>query len=384
MALTPLGGTPLVRTVDASLGADAQVRLVVSRVTKPDRLRSAWSSSGATLERVGDRIHATTTVEALARAAGRSLDREEAQALDRSLRESVAAWIGAPPPLRARGRTLPTDQRPLVMGIVNATPDSFADGGVLYPDGHPGRAIDRARQLVAAGADIVDVGGESTRPGAEEVPAEEELTRVLPVIRALVSDGACVSIDTRKAEVAQRALQEGAAIVNDVGAAADPALVAAAARAGAVYVLVHTRGTPATMAEMTDYADVVAEVYEFLVDGVRTCVSAGLAREQVVIDPGIGFAKTAEQSLALLRAVPQLRSLGRPVLVGASRKSFLKAAGGGDEAGDRLVGSLAAAAMATASGAAILRVHDVAETVEAVRTARAVASGRTDWQPISR
>lgn len=377
-----MAATPLVRIVDASLGPDSQVKLVVSRVSKPDRLRSAWSSSGATLERIGDRIHATTTVEALARAAGRSLDREEASALDRTLRESIAAWTGAPPPLRARGRHLPTDRRPLVMGIVNITPDSFADGG-LYPDGHPGRAIDHARALVAAGADVVDVGGESTRPGAEDVAAEEELARVVPVIRALVSDGVCVSIDTRKPEVAEVALREGVAIVNDVGAASRPELIAQAARAGAVYILMHARGTPADMQEHTDYDDVVAEVHEFLVDGLATCAAAGLAREQVVLDPGIGFAKTAEQSLALLRALPQLRGLGRPVLIGASRKSFLAVTGAEDVA-DRLPGSLVVAGMAVADGAAFLRVHDVAETVLAARTARAVATGRTDWDKLTR
>ncbi|CAN5445933.1 hypothetical protein BH23ACT9_BH23ACT9_24450 [soil metagenome] len=375
--------TPLVRIVDASLGGDAQVKLVVSRVSKPDRLRSAWSSSGATIERIGDRIHATTTVEALARAAGRSLDRDEAVALDGALRESVGAWVGSAPALKARGRSLPSNRRPLVMGIVNVTPDSFADG-VLYPDGHPGRAIDHARSLVAAGADVVDVGGESTRPGSEEVPAEEELSRVLPVVRALVSDGTCVSIDTSKAAVASAALREGAAIVNDVSGAADGEVLALAARAGAVYVLMHTRGTPQDMTEHTQYDDVVAEVFEFMVDGIERCAAAGLAREQLILDPGIGFAKTAEQSLALLRAVPQMRGLGRPVLVGASRKSFLSMAAGAEDVADRLPGSLAVAAAAVAAGASFLRVHDVAETVQAVRTARAIATGKTDWAPLTR
>lgn len=378
-----MGPSPIVRIVDAGLGADSQVRLVVSRVSKPDRLKSAWSSSGAAIERVGDRIRATTTVEALARAAGRSLDREEATALERSLRESVAAWVGPAPALRARGRHLPCDQRPLIMGIVNITPDSFSDGD-LYPDGHPGRAIDHARALVAAGADVIDVGGESTRPGAAEVSAEEEVTRVMPVVRALVSDGTCVSIDTRKTEVAAAALKEGAAILNDVGAAANRDLIALAAKAGAVYILMHTRGTPADMAQHTGYEDVVAEVFEFLVDGLQTCADQGLAREQVILDPGIGFAKTAEQSLALLRAVPQLRGLGRPVLVGASRKSFLDQAAAATSPADRMPGSLATASLAVAGGAAFLRVHDVAETVQAVRTARAIATGRTDWVALNR
>lgn len=376
--------SPLIRIVDATLGTDAKVRLVVSRVSDPEKLKSAWSSSGAALERVGQRVNATTTVEALARAAGRSLERSEALELDRVLRDAVSAWGGPAPALQARGHVLPTDQRPLVMGIVNVTPDSFADGGLLYPDGHPGRAIDHGRALVTAGADVIDIGGESTRPGAEEVPAEEESSRVLPVVRALVSDGVCVSIDTRKAEVAKAALDEGAAIVNDVGAGSVPELIRLAAREGAVYVLMHSRATPADMNEHTEYEDVVAEVFEFLADGIRRCQREGLGSDKVVVDPGIGFAKTAEQSLTLLRAARQFRSLGRPVLIGASRKSFLAAAAAGEEVEDRLAGSLAAATMAVADGASLVRVHDVAQTVQAVRTARAITTGRTDWDPVRR
>ncbi len=374
---------PLVRIVDATLGVDGQVALVVSRVSDPDKLYRAWASSGAGLERDEGRIHATTSVEALARAAGRSLPREEAQLLDRSLRESVATWLGAAAPISARGRQLPCNQRPLVMGIVNVTPDSFS-GDIRYPDGHPGSAIDHARAVHAAGADIVDIGGESTRPGSTPVDAEEELARVIPVIRAMTSAGACVSIDTSKVEVATEALKEGAAIVNDVSGARDEALLEMAARTGAAYVLMHSRGTPADMNDHTDYEDVVAEVFEFLADGLERCADAGLAREQVIIDPGIGFAKNAVQSLDLLRATRQFRGLGRPVLVGASRKSFLSRAAGAEDVADRLPGSLAVAALATASGAAFLRAHDVAETVQAVRAARAVATGKTDWDPVTR
>ncbi|MGI9017236.1 MAG: dihydropteroate synthase [Euzebya sp.] len=378
-----MGGAPLVRIVDASLGSDAQVKLVVSRVSKPDKLRSAWSSSGATIEQVADRIHATTTVEALARAAGRSLERDEAKTLDRCLRQSVTAWGGGVPQVTARGRALPTNKRPLIMGIVNITPDSFSDGGALYPEGHPGTAIDHARALVAAGADVVDVGGESTRPGAEEIAADEELTRTMAVIRALVSDGVCVSIDTRKPDVALAALKEGAAIVNDVSGAANSDVIVHAAKNGAAYVLMHVKGTPADMVQHCTYDDVVAEVFEFLVDGLQRCEDLGLSRDQVVVDPGIGFAKTAEQSLALLRAVRQFRCLGRPVLIGASRKSFLSVAAGIEGVDNRLPGSLAAAALAAADGAAFLRVHDVAQTVQAVRTARSIATGQSDWTPIS-
>ncbi|MEE8601585.1 dihydropteroate synthase [Euzebya tangerina] len=374
---------PLIRIVDASLGSDAQVRVVVSRVSDPDKLQRAWSSSGATIDQVGDRIHAITTVEALARAAGRSLDRDEAMLIDRGLRDAVSAWTGPTPGLKARGRPLPTDHRPLVMGIINITPDSFADGGSIYPDGHPGKAIDAARALVAEGADVIDVGGESTRPGAEPVAADVELSRVIPIVRALVSDGVCVSIDTRKAAVAEQALAEGASIVNDVGGASEPDLLAVTAKAGAVYVLMHTRGTPQDMAGQVEYEDVVAEVYEFLVDGLARCDEAGVDPEQIVVDPGIGFAKTAEQSLTLLRATAQFRGLGRPVLVGASRKSFMRSVGA-ETPTDRLPGSLATAAVTTAAGAAFLRVHDVASTVAAARTAHAIATGETAWNPINR
>lgn len=360
------------RIVDAHLGLEAQVRLVVSRVSKPDRLRSAWSSSGATVERVGDRLHATTTVQALARAAGRSLDRDEASALDNALHAAAAAWIGPTHAVSTRAVELPFDQRPLIMGILNVTPDSFADGGVAYPQDHPGPAISRGRTLAQEGADLVDVGGESTRPGADPVTADEELGRVVPVVTALAGAGIVVSIDTRKSDVADAALQAGAKVVNDTSGAADDGLLDVAAKAQCAYVLMHSRGTPADMATLTDYTDVVAEVYEFLLEGIDRCVSAGIARSRIIVDPGIGFAKTAEQNLALLRDLRQFRGLGCPVMVGASRKSFIGKLTGTD-VGDRLPGSLAVAALATGpSGAACLRVHDVAETVQAVGLAHAI------------
>lgn len=377
-----MGAQPLVRIVDASLGSESQVRLVVSRVSKPDRLRSAWASSGAIVERVGDRLHATTTVEALARAAGRSLDREEAMTIDRVLRDAVTAWCGQAAALKAGNHELPTDQRPMVMGIVNVTPDSFSDGGALYPDGHPGRAIDKGRELVAAGADVIDIGGESTRPGASDISEEEELRRIMPVVRALASDGTCVSIDTRKPTVAKAALKEGAGIVNDVSGGQSTDLIRLAAEAGAAYVLMHTRGTPETMATLTDYDDVVAEVFEFMVDGVDRCRDVGLPEDRIILDPGIGFAKDALQNLELLRAVHQFRGIGRPVMVGASRKSFLSTITGMEGADLRLEGSLAAAALATADGASFLRVHDVPQTLQAVRTAHAIRTGRLGWATI--
>lgn len=397
---------PTVRVEEGALGPDSQVRLVVSGVPE-DFLypfQRAWASAGAALERSGLRLRATSTVSALSRASQRSLPPVVAQRLEESLRSTVDAWFGAPSPVPLPGgRLLATDLRPLVMGVVNVTDDSFSDGGLLYPEGHPQRGIAHARALVAEGADVLDIGGESTRPGAEPVRAGEERKRVLPVLEALTAEGAICSVDTRKPSVARPAIGAGAAIVNDVGGASDPELLEAVAASDAAYVLMHTRGTPADMQRRTDYTDVVAEVYEFLAEGLRRCAEVGLPPERVMVDPGIGFAKTSEQNLALLRALDQFRGLGRPVLVGVSRKSFLgplsgpvgpwsggataatgqdadpAGAAAPDLAADRREGSLAAATLGVTCGAAVLRVHDVRATVRAARVARAVDTGQTDW-----
>jgi dihydropteroate synthase len=259
------------------------------------------------------------------------------------------------------------------MGIVNVTPDSFSDGGLLYPQDHPQRAISHAGDLVAWGAAIIDVGGESSRPGSQPVPVDEELARVIPVVRALVERGAVVvSIDTVKAEVAAAAVQAGAKIVNDVSGAQHPELLDVVAATNVAYVLMHTRSTPADMHRHTSYTDVIAEVYEFLADGLSRLEAAGIARERVIVDPGIGFAKGLQHNLALLRELRQFRGLGRPVLVGASRKSFIgKLLDVGTD--DRLEGSLAAAVVATLAGVSVVRVHDVAETRRALTVASAIA-----------
>lgn len=271
-------------------------------------------------------------------------------------------------------RGLPERARCLVMGVVNVTPDSFSDGGVLYPDGHPQTAIAHGLRLLEEGADVLDVGGESTRPGATPVPVEEELRRVVPVIEALADAGAVVSVDTSKPEVARAGVAAGAVIVNDVSGGADPELLAAVAETGAAYVLMHTRGTPAEMAGLAHYEDVVAEVYEFLAEGLARCQAAGIDLARVAVDPGLGFAKTADHNLALLRALPQLRGLGRPVLVGASRKSFLGRLLDGAGPDDRLEGSLACAAAGVLGGASLLRVHEVRATVRVARVAHAIAT----------
>jgi dihydropteroate synthase len=367
----------VIRIEEAGLGPGAQVRLVLSGVDGLADLHRPWASSGAAIERQDDRLRATTTVEALARAAGRTLPADSARELDEVLRAAVSAWLGPTPPVELPGGLrLPCDERPLLMGVVNVTPDSFSDGGLLYPAEHPARAIAHGKRLVAEGADLIDVGGESARPGAEPVEVAEELDRVLPVVEGLAGLGVPISIDTTKARVADAAVAAGAVVVNDVSGAQHDDLLDVAARHGTGYVLMHTRGTPQDMQERTDYDDVVAEVFEVLAAGLRRCVAAGIERERVLVDPGIGFAKTAAQNLELLRALPQLRSLGRPVVVGASRKSFLGRVLATDDPERRLEGSLACAALAAHAGAGVIRVHDVAESRRAVLTAHAITTGR--------
>jgi dihydropteroate synthase len=362
---------PLVRIVDATLGADAQVRLVVSGVDDLDLLRGTWASSGAAVERVGDRLHATSTVVALARAAGRCLDRTRAEQLRTGADEAVAAWLDPAPAVQLGSETVRFGPSAAVMGIINVTPDSFSDGGVLYPQDHPRQAVERSLAMRDQGAAIVDVGGESSRPGARPVAVDEELNRAMPVVRALVERGVLVSIDTVKAEVAQAATRAGARIVNDVSGARYPELLEVVAGSEAGYVLMHSRATPADMQRHTRYDDVVAETYEFLAEGLDRLEAAGIARGRVIVDPGIGFAKDLEHNVALLHHLRQLKGLGRPVLVGASRKTFIgRLTGGGPE--DRLEGSVAAAVLAVTAGACIVRVHDVAETRRALDVAVAI------------
>ncbi|HEX3239081.1 MAG TPA: dihydropteroate synthase [Solirubrobacterales bacterium] len=257
---------------------------------------------------------------------------------------------------------------PRLMGVVNVTPDSFSDGG-LFLD--PEAAIAHGRELAAQGAAILDVGGESTRPGSQPVPEAEELARVLPVVEALAGDGATVSIDTSKSAVAAAALEAGATIVNDVTALRDPGMAALCAERDATVVLMHMRGDPRTMQDAPAYEDVVAEIKDFLSARTAIAVGAGIARERIWLDPGIGFGKTAEHNLELLRRLPELAALGQPLVIGTSRKSFLGKFDG-SPAGDRLGGTIATAVLAAASGADVLRVHDVAEVGQALAVAGAV------------
>jgi dihydropteroate synthase len=256
-----------------------------------------------------------------------------------------------------------------LMGVVNVTPDSFSDGG-LYLD--PEAAIAHGRELAAAGAEILDVGGESTRPGAEVVPAEEELRRVVPVIRGLSDLGCRISVDTSKAPVAMAALDAGAEIVNDVTALrGDSEMATLCAERDATVVLMHMLGDPRTMQDDPRYEDVIAEVKGFLVARVEAATAAGIAGERIWLDPGIGFGKTGAHNMELLRRLGELRDLGLPLVVGTSRKSFI---GGvdGSAADERLGGTIASSVLAAAEGADVLRVHDVAEMSQALAVATAI------------
>ncbi|MFO7776860.1 MAG: dihydropteroate synthase [Nitriliruptoraceae bacterium] len=334
-----------------------------------ERLLAVLPVEVARSRRHTDLLRLTATAGAL-RAALAVADPRLADHLDARL----ASWRQPPPDLQTPAGVLPTASRAVVMGICNVTPDSFSDGGVSYlPAEHPRPALAAAAALLEAGADVIDVGGESTRPGAEPVGVEEELHRVLPVVTELAASGAVVSIDTTKAAVARAALEAGAALVNDVSAGAlDPVLLDTVAAAEVPYVLMHMQGTPPTMQQDPRYLDVVAEVHQALDAALDLLTERGIDRERVVLDPGIGFGKRLEHNLALLRELSTFTAFGRPVLVGASRKGFLGTLTGGAGPTDRLEGSLAVAALAVAAGARILRVHDVAETVRAVRVAEAV------------
>lgn len=260
--------------------------------------------------------------------------------------------------------------RPLLMGVVNITPDSFSDGGRCLDAGD---AVAHARRLVEEGAHMLDIGGESTRPGAAAVTLEEERRRVLPVLEALTGCGVPVSVDTQKPALMQEAIAAGAAMINDINALADPAAMTAVAESRAAVCLMHKQGDPQTMQDDPRYGNVVEEIRAFLEQRVLAAEQAGIARERLVIDPGFGFGKTFEHNLALLRRLRQIAALGIPVLAGLSRKSMLGRITG-REVGERLHASVAAALVAVQNGAAIVRVHDVAATRDVLAVWNAVRS----------
>ena len=258
------------------------------------------------------------------------------------------------------------------MGVVNVTPDSFSDGGRFL---EAEAAIDHGLLLRTEGADVLDVGGESTRPGAVGVGIEEELRRVLPVIDGLAGEGGEISIDTSKAAVAAAALDAGARMVNDVTALADPEMGPLCAERGCELVLMHMKGTPRTMQESPSYDDVVDDVKSFLGGRIETAVAAGVDEHRIWVDPGIGFGKTIEHNLELIRRLRELRELGRPILLGASRKSFIGKITG-REVGERVGGSVAAAVLGRLAGADCVRAHDVAATRDALLIADAIVGNR--------
>lgn len=292
--------------------------------------------------------------------------------LGSNLKTVIVQKLMPPMPVWQTSRRSLHLNRPLIMGILNITPDSFSDGGAYLS---PGQALERARILEQEGADIIDVGGESTRPGAQAVAPDEEIRRVVPVIEQLARTTACaISIDTRKGAVARAALDAGAEIINDVSAFEfDPPMIELAAERRCGVVLMHSRGTPDVMQQHTSYTDLMGDIHHYLGGRLEHALAAGIPSQHIVLDPGIGFGKTPAGNLEILRRLAELASLGQPLLVGPSRKSFIGAVLN-NAATERLHGTAAAVALAVAHGATIVRVHDVAAMGETARIAHAISS----------
>lgn len=361
--------TGVTKEVGAFLHALPERALVPGREEHPAWVSGdARSRPGAGL--LSGRREQLERLVALARAEGGAL-MELAGALERALEAGRT-----PGPMVLGERTFEWGSRTYVMGVVNVTPDSFSDGG-RYLSAEA--AVSHGLALAEAGADLLDVGGESTRPGSQPVTAEEEVARVLPVIEGLrARTSVPLSVDTTKAAVARAVLKAGAHLVNDItGFRSDPELARSVAEANAACCLMHIRGTPDTMQQAPSYDDLVDEVLDFLDASVTLATSAGVARERILLDPGIGFGKTFDHNLYLLRRLGELRVAGLPLLVGTSRKGFLGALTGGKPAGERLAATLGSvAAMAVLGGADVVRVHDVAEARDALAVADAIRSAR--------
>lgn len=276
-----------------------------------------------------------------------------------------------PPAWTIRECTFNWGQRTYLMGVLNVTPDSFSDGGEFNT---PQAALEQAQQLKSAGADIIDIGGQSTRPGAEQVSETEECDRVLSVLELIRPEITIpISIDTTRAAVAKAAVAAGADIVNDIsGGTFDPAMLATVAQLDVPIVLMHTRGTPQTMQQMTDYQNLLLEIYEFLDNRIKQAIACGINKNKIIIDPGIGFAKNHQQNLEILRNISTFRPLNCPILVGASRKSFIGRILNRPDPKERVWGTAAACASAIAAGADILRVHDVSQMQDVCRVADAI------------
>jgi dihydropteroate synthase len=273
--------------------------------------------------------------------------------------------------LTIRERSFCWGERTYLMGVLNVTPDSFSDGGEFNT---PAAALAQAQRLVEAGVDILDIGGQSTRPGGQEVSEAAELQRVLPVVKAVRSSlSVPISVDTTRASVAKAAVAVGADMVNDIsGGTFDPDMFPVVAQLGVPIILMHIRGTPQTMQKLTDYYDLIGEIYEFLEGQIQVAVNGGILRSRLIIDPGIGFAKTAEQNIQLLRQLAAFRSLGVPILVGVSRKRFIGHILNQPDPKQRVWGTATACCAAIAAGSDILRIHDVAEMYDVCRVADAI------------
>ena len=353
----------------------------VGRVTAaPDAL----AAGSADVVRIGERGHAVfAAFELIRRHGDKSLDRllvapEEVRRTIEKREPGAEDLARALAGIAARRASIAglTLDRPRLMGIVNVTPDSFSDGGSLSD---ARAAIDFARRLADEGAEIIDIGGESTRPGSDPVPLDEELRRVMPVIEGLAGRiAARISIDTRKAEVMRRAAASGAEVINDVSALGhDPDSLQVAVESQLPVVLMHAKGDPKTMQRDPRYDDVLLDVFDDLAERVEICVAAGISREQLIVDPGIGFGKTVAHNLALLAGLSLLHGLGTPCLLGASRKSTIGTLTGAKDPAERVPGSIAAALAGAMQGAQILRVHDVAQTRQALTVWEAAITGRS-------
>ncbi len=309
------------------------------------------------------------------------IQREPSGRIGREVRAARMLGAAADEPLGHLCRPRPafaglTMDRPRLMGVINATPDSFSDGGERFD---AGRAVADGLAMRAAGAALLDVGGESTRPGAEPVEVEEELRRVVPVVRGLAAEGAVVSVDTRHARVMAAALDAGATVINDVTAlAGDPESLRLAAGAGVPLVLMHMQGEPRSMQDDPRYDDAAIDVFDFLSERVAACEAAGIPRDRIAVDPGIGFGKTLQHNLEIIDQLALFHGLGCVLLLGVSRKGFIARIAGDMPPKARLPGSLAAALAGVARGAQILRVHDVAETAQALAVWRAIAEAARD------
>lgn len=330
----------------------------------PDARRAVAAGDGGSLG--GSAFIAFTQVELIERRTGRIERRALAYAQARDYPEQLTLIEAA----RSDFAGLALD-RPKLMGIINVTPDSFSDGGRL---GSAAAAIAHGRQLAAEGAHILDIGGESTRPGSDAVPLEEEAQRVIPVIEALTKEGQRISIDTRKAALMRQAFAAGAVIINDVSALSfDRDSLAVAAELGCPVVLMHAQGDPKTMQDNPVYEDVALDVFDRLKERIAACEAAGIARAKIAVDPGIGFGKTFAHNLALLHQLPLFQGLGTALVVGLSRKAFTGALTGEKKAGERVMGSVGGAVQAVLNGAQILRIHDVKATRQALAVALAAA-----------